>query len=146
VGHIVDTLLRMERLCRSVDALSPERYCQRGSVTIELHGLDEQHHLDASDDGARSSANADGGRAMLEHFPTKHVPAQAGMIPVCVAKMRPSIDLEPRPDSIGTEKAQGLQLFAHPATQPDGTAARIERACGTAFRVSFADLTYRNSA
>ena len=139
VGHIVDTLLQMERLCRSVDALSPERYCQLGSVTIKLHGLDEQHHLDVSDNGARSSANADGGRAMLEHFPAK-------WIPVCVAKMRPSIDLEPRSDSIGTEKARGLQLFAHPATQPDGTAARMERACGTAFRVSFADLTYRNSA
>ena len=100
VGQIVDNLLQMERLCRSVDALLPERYRQLGSATIKPHGLDEQHHLEVSHDGVGSAANADGRD----------------------------------------------RLFALLTTQFGGMAARIERARGTAFRVSFADLEYRNRA
>jgi ferredoxin-NADP reductase len=39
-------------------------------------------------------------RVPLEHFPAK-------WMPVCVAKMRPDKEIEPRSDSIGTEKALG---------------------------------------
>ena len=79
--------------------------CCRWSGFVDALLL-ERDHLEVSEDGVGSSANADGrDRAM-----------------------------------------RGLQLFAHPTTQRGGMAARIERACGTAFRVSLADLKYRNWA
>jgi hypothetical protein len=53
-------------------------------------------------------------RVSLEHFPVKWTP-------VCVAKMRPNKEIEPRSDSIGTEKALGpdLQRWANFIGVPD---------------------------
>src|ERR1700685_3556148 len=58
------------------------------------------------------------GALMLERFRAKACPGlDPGWIPVRVKKTRQNKNLEPRPDSIGTEKALGrmawVQIFWH---------------------------------
>jgi NAD(P)H-flavin reductase len=56
-------------------------------------------------------------RVPLEHFPAK-------WMPVCVAKMRPDKEIEPRSDSIGTEKALGGIPAISPSCHVGGSVER----------------------